>query len=125
MDPVTSIIVASIGAFFGLVGVIVTSVLIFRTNRRSNDLKAVELEQAQLRSDQEREAAKRQEASAKHQRDMERVAALEARHEEMNQALDRMRGKYARLFEHALALMQHINDGKPPPPPQFPMGLLD
>lgn len=121
MDPVLAIVLAIIGVSGTILGII----LGFVNTRRQNDLKQIELEQAQLRSDQEREAQKRKEAAEKHQRDMERVAALEARHEELNASLDRMRGKYARLFEHSLALMQHINEGKPPPPPAFPEGLLD
>lgn len=121
MDPIAAIIIACIGALSTIVGV----VLVYVNTRRTNDLKKIELDQASLESKQEEEARKRKEASEKHQRDMERVAALEAKVDAQDAAMDRLRGKFALLWQHALELNQFIYEGKPPPPPPFPPGLLD
>jgi hypothetical protein len=132
MDPILAIVLAAIGVS----GVILTAILTFVNTRRSNDLKRIEMEraadlkkveldQARLQAEQEREAAKRKESSEKHQRDMERVAALEAKSEAQDAALDRLRGKFTLLWQHALELNQFIYEGKPPPPPPFPPGLLE
>lgn len=112
-------------ALIGVSGVVITGILVFINTRRSNDLKKIELEQSKLKDDQEREAAKRKEASEKHQKDMERVAALESKAQEQDAAMDRMRMKFTLLWTHALELNQWIYEGKGPPPPTFPPGLLE
>lgn len=115
------IIVALIGALALLGGGLLTFVNV----RRANDLKRIELDQARLQAEQEREAAKRKEASEKHARDMQRVAALEAKTDAQDAAMDRLRNKFTLLWQHALELNQYIYEGKPPPPPPFPPGLLE
>lgn len=112
-------------ALIGVSGIIVGAVFTYINSRRSNDLKAIELKLATQQQSLDEEARKRKEASEKHAGDMQRVAALEARYDAQEASLDRLRSRYALLFQHALQLMQHINEGKGPPPPEFPEALLD
>lgn len=105
-------------AIIGVSGIILAAILTYVNVRRSNDLKAIELEQAKLRADQEEEARKRREASEKHTLDMQRLAALEA-------LVDDLRKKNFRFQAYCLQLQAHIYQGLGPPPPDFPAELFN
>lgn len=112
-------------ALIGVSGMILAAILTFVNVRRSNDLKKIELDQAQLKADQDREAAKRKEASEKHGHDMERVTTLEASLATLEASLAKAQWRIELLFRHNRELVNHIYEGKPPPPPDFPDGLFD